>query len=54
MLFLCIVGDGNWYMHFPLTQDGATPLIAACQNGHSDVVNILIMKSAGLKAMNVG
>ena len=25
-----------------LTQDGATPLYMASQNGHSDVVNVLI------------
>ena len=30
------------YMHFPLTQDGISPLYVASKNGHSDVVNILI------------
>ena len=33
-------------MHFPLTQDGTTPLYIASQNGHSDVVNILIRNGA--------
>ena len=33
-------------MHFPLTQSGATPLYVASQNGHSDVVNILIRNGA--------
>ena len=33
-------------MHFPLTQDGATPLYVASNNGHSDVVNILIRNGA--------
>ena len=33
-------------MYFPLTQDGATPLFMASQNGHSDVVNILIRNGA--------
>ena len=38
-------------MHFPLTQNGATPLIVA---GHSDVVNILIRNGAGVNmAANV-
>ena len=56
MLFLYIVGDGNWYMHFPLKQlqDGATPLFAASQNGHSDVVNILIRNGADVNlSLNV-
>ena len=46
LLFSAFIGDGNWYMHFPLTQDGATPIIAASQNGHSEVVNILIRNGA--------
>ena len=33
-------------MHFPLTQDGATPLFMASKNGHSDVVNTLIRNGA--------
>ena len=32
--------------HFPLTQSGMTPLFIASQNGHSDVVNILIRNGA--------
>ena len=28
------------------TQDGATPLYVASQNGHSDIVNILIRNGA--------
>ena len=43
---ILVVGDGNWYMHFPLTQTGATPLYMASQNGHGDVVNILIRNGA--------
>ena len=43
---ILVVDDGNWYMHFPLTQDGATPLYIASQEGHSDVVNILIRNGA--------
>ena len=45
-LYIHVVDDGNWYTHFPLTQNGATPLIVASQNGHSDVVNILIRNGA--------
>ena len=33
-------------MYFPLTQGGGTPLFIASQNGHSDVVNILIRNGA--------
>ena len=33
-------------MHFPLTQNGATPLFIASNNGRSDVVNILIRNGA--------
>ena len=33
---------------FYLPQDGATPLFIASQNGHSDVVNILIRSGAGV------
>ena len=41
-------------MHFPLAQDGATPLFIASQNGHSDVVNILIRNGADVNmAANV-
>ena len=40
---ILVVGDGNWYMNFPLTQDGATPLFFASQK---DVVNILIRNGA--------
>ena len=41
-------------MHFPLTQNGATPLYVASQNGHSDVVNILIRNGADVNiAMEV-
>ena len=40
----CLVMVYNWY--FPLTQDGTTPLNIACENGHSDVVNILISNGA--------
>ena len=35
-------------MHFSLTQNGATPLYVASQNGHSDVVNILIRNGADI------
>ena len=53
-MFLYIVGDGNLYMHLPLTQDGATPLFMASQNGRSDVVNILIRNGADVNmAANV-
>ena len=45
---ILVVGDGNWYMHFPLTQNGATPMIIASQQGHSDVVNILIRNRADI------
>ena len=31
-----------------LPQDGTTPLFIASQNGHSDVVNILIRSEAGV------
>ena len=48
---ILVVGDGNWYMHFPLTQNGATPLIIASQEGHSDVVNILIRNGADVNNM---
>ena len=38
----------------PLTQDGATPLYVASQEGHSDVVNILIRNGADINlATNV-
>ena len=41
-------------MHFPLTQDGATPLFIASERGHSDVVNILIRNGADVnKSMEV-
>ena len=51
---ILVVGGGNWYMHFPLTQNGATPLYVASQNGHSDVVNILIRNGADVNiAMEV-
>ena len=33
-------------MYFPLTQNGATPLYITSQNGHSNVVNILIKNGA--------
>ena len=36
------------YMHFPLTQDGATPLFIASQKGHIEVVNILIRNEANI------
>ena len=37
-----------------LSQDGATPLIIASQNGHSDAVNILLRSGADVNlAMNV-
>ena len=39
--------SGNWPIHlFILLIQGATPLIVACQEGHSDVVNILIRNKA--------
>ena len=47
---------GHLYNHanIPLTQDGATPLFIASQNGHSDVVNILIKNGADINlARNV-
>ena len=51
---ILVVGDGNWYMHFPLTQDGSTPLYIASQNGCTDVVNILIRNGADVNmAANV-
>ena len=38
----------------PLTQDGETPLYVASQNGHSDVVYILIRNGADINmACNV-
>ena len=42
--FLAALYDGTCYL--PLTQTGATPLFIAGQNGHSDVVNILIRNGA--------
>ena len=33
---------------FSLPQDGATPLFIASQNGHSDVVTILLRNGAGV------
>ena len=36
------------YMHFPLTQTGATPLFIASQKGHIEVVNILIRNGANI------
>ena len=33
-------------MCFSLTQDGSTPLYIASQNGHSDVVDVLIRNGA--------
>ena len=50
--YMCIIHDIvlvmviGIYMHFPLTQDGGTPLFIASQNGHSDVVNTLIRNGA--------
>ena len=32
----------------PATQDGETPLYIASQNGHSDVVNMLIKNGADI------
>ena len=32
--------------NFPPSQDGTTPLFMACQNGHIDVVNILLANGA--------
>ena len=49
---IVVVGDGNWYMHFPLTQDGVTPLFNASQKGHSDVVNILIRNGADVNMVH--
>ena len=43
---ILVFDDGTWYMHFPLTQSGATPLFIASQDGYSDVVNILIRNGA--------
>ena len=36
----------------PLTQDGSTPLNVASQNGHSDVVKILIRNGADVNLAN--
>ena len=38
------------YIHviIPFTQNGATPLIIASLNGHSDIVNILIRNGADI------
>ena len=33
---------------FPLPPDGISPLLIACQFGHSDVVNILIKGGANV------
>ena len=33
-------------MHFPLTQDGTTPLCIVSHNGHNGIVNILIRNGA--------
>ena len=39
----------------PLTQDGATPLFIASQNGHRDIVNTLIRNGADInQPLNVG
>ena len=35
-----------------LTQDGTSPLVLASQNGHSDVVNILIRNGADINLAN--
>ena len=50
-----------WYTHsvcsslIPLTQDGATPLYVASENGHSDTVNTLIRNGADInQPANVG
>ena len=34
------------FIFVPLTQNGGTALFIACQEGHSDVVNILIRNGA--------
>ena len=36
------------HVTIPLTQDGTTPLYIASQNGHSDVVNILLRNGADI------
>ena len=49
-----ITVHSSLHVIIPLTQTGATPLLIASQNGHSDVVNILIRNRADVNlACNV-
>jgi len=43
----------HFYLTFP-SQNGDTPLFIACQEGHADVVSVLLKNHASVdKAMNV-
>ena len=47
-ILLVIIHSSLHVIIIPLTQDGITPLYVASQNGHSDVVNILIRNGADI------
>ena len=49
-----ITVHSSLHIIIPLTQDGATPLFFASQEGHRDVVNMLIRNGADIYlALNV-
>ena len=43
-----ITVHSSLHVIIPLIQDGATPLFVASEQGHSDVVNILIRNGADI------
>ena len=45
IMFMVIGCYCTFFYTIPLTQDGATPLFIASQNGHSDVVNIILIRN---------
>ena len=43
----------NIFSYFLYTQDGRTPLLLACESGHSDVAQLLINKGASFNVTDI-